>query len=384
MTTGVAILGCGFVADMYRRTLGLHGALNLIGVYDLERSRREEMARVTGAEAYPDMAALLADTRVTLVINLTNPEAHFETTQALLQAGRHVYTEKPLAMRFDQAQALVALAKARGLHLVSAPCTLLNPTAQTLWRLVQQEAVGRVRLIHAEMDDGMVHRAPTAKWINTMGVAWPTIDEFEVGCTVEHAGYALSWLCAMFGPVETLTAHSEALVPDKAPDAGPIQAPDYSVATMRFQAGPVLRLTNGIYAPPDHRLRIFGDDGVIEVADTWEDWSTIRLRRYKTIRRRRFLSRGKKVPLLGRKPKDRVFRDPRMRDFCRGIAEMAGAIAAGRAPYTGADYALHLCEVTLAAHFGATETAGGFDGALATMPYKVQSRFAPVAPLEDL
>jgi predicted dehydrogenase len=382
--TGIAMLGCGFVADFYRRTLPLHPGLDLIGVYDLERSRGEEMARATGAVAYPDMAALLADDRVGLVINLTNPEAHFETTRALLEAGKHVYTEKPLAMRLDHARALADLARARGLSLVSAPCTLLNPTAQTLWKLLREEAVGRVRLIHAEMDDGMVHRAPTAKWINTLGVAWPTIDEFEVGCTVEHAGYALSWLCAMFGPVETLTAHSEALVPDKAPDAGPIHAPDYSVATMRFESGPVLRLTNGIYAPPDHRLRIFGDDGVIEVADTWEDWSKIMLRRYRTIRRRRFLSRGKAVPLLGRQPKDRVFRDPRMRDFCRGIAEMAAAIEAGRAPYTGADYALHLCELTLAAHFGATATEGGFDGDLATMPYQVRSRFAPIAPLEGL
>jgi hypothetical protein len=60
-------------------------------------------------------------------------------------------------------------------------------------------------------------------------------------------------------------------------------------------------------------------------------------------------------------------------------------VESGRAPYTGADYALHLCELTLAAHYGTTgasDESDGFGGALAKMPYEVQSRFPPIAPLE--
>ena len=183
----VAFLGCGYVANMYRLTLPAHPELELAGVYDTERSRAEGMARLTGARAYPDLDALLADASVKLVLNLTNPRAHYETTRALLEAGKHVYTEKPLAMRLDEAKALVALAEAKGLQLSSAPCTLLNPVAQTLWRTLRSGAIGPVRLVYAEMEDGMVPRAPVAKWINEAGVAWPAVDEFETGCTVSSS-----------------------------------------------------------------------------------------------------------------------------------------------------------------------------------------------------
>lgn len=381
--TRLAILGCGYVANMYRLTLPLHPELTLVGVFDRERARSEWMAEVTGTKAYPSFDALLSDPDVILVANLTNPGAHYETTSALLQAGKHVYSEKPLAMRLDHARDLVALSHDVGKHLVSAPCTLLNPVAQTLWKLLEDDAIGRVRLIYAEMEDGMVHRAPTNKWINEMGVAWPTEDEFRSGCTVEHAGYVVSWLCAMFGPVERLTAQADILVPEKLPGEQ-IDAPDQSVATMRFASGPVLRLTNGIYATHDHQLRIFGDDGVIEIEDPRSDRSAIRLRRYRTIRRRRFLEKGKAVPLIGADETIPPYRGSQTRDFCRAIAEMARAINADRPPYTGADYALHLCELTLAAHYGTTAAengADGFDGALATMPYTVQSRFKLIAPI---
>ncbi len=379
--TRIAMLGCGYVANMYRLTLGIHANLDLVGVFDQERSRSEWMAEMTGAQAYPSFDALLADESVPLVLNLTNPDAHYETTKALLGAGKHVYSEKPLAMRFDHAQELAALSAETGKHLVSAPCTLLNPVAQTVWKLIRDDAIGPIRLIYAEMEDGMVHRAPTAKWINEMGVAWPTVDEFQMGCTVEHAGYVLSWLCAMFGPVEAMTAHADVLVPDKVPGLDLEQAPDHSVATMKFGSGPVLRMTNGIYATHDHRLRIFGDDGVIEVEDPRNDRSEIRLRTYKTIRRRRFLDKGKAVPLIGGKEAIPAYRGSQTRDFCRSIADLARAIKEGRAPYTGADYALHLCELTLAAHFGASGADGGFSGKLASMPYTTQSRFEPPKPL---
>ena len=379
----LAILGCGYVANMYRLTLPMHPELVLAGVYDRERSRTETMARLTGAPAYPDFNALLADDSVALVLNLTNPSSHYETTKALLEAGKHVYSEKPLAMRLDHAEELAALAEAKGLHLVSAPCTLLNPVAQTLWQAVREERAGQIRLVHAEMEDGMVARAPTSKWINEGGVAWPALDEFETGCTVEHAGYVLTWLCAMFGPALRITAHSEELMPDKMPGIDLAPAPDYSVATIRFESGVVARMTNGLYAEHDHRLRLFGDEGVLDVEDPRSDTSPIKLRRYHTIRRRRFLSpRARSLPKLGGDEKIAAYRGSQTRDFCRAIADMARAIETGGRPVTDARFALHITELTLAAHFASHPTAAqaGFPDGL-SMPYVPRSTFTPPQPL---
>jgi len=379
--TRIAMLGCGYVANMYRLTLAMHPGLDLVGVHDSHRARAETMAQLTGASVYDSFDALLADD-ADIVLNLTNPHAHYETTRALLQAGRHVYTEKPLAMRLDHARELADLAREKGLHLVSAPCTLLGPVAQTLWRLVREDAVGRIRLVHAEMEDGMVPRAPVHRWVNEAGMAWPAVDEYATGCTVEHAGYVLSWLCAMFGPVTRLTAHAEELMPDKIEGLDLPQIPDLSVATLRFEGGEVARMTNGIYAGHDHKLVLWGDEGAIEVEDPRSDTSPIKIRRYRTLRRRRFLGRAQTVTLDGDKEKIAAYRGSQTRDFCRAILDMARAIRSGDRPRTDADFAAHLAEVTLACHHG-THPSGataGFDGALERMPYAPVTRFTPIAP----
>ena len=373
------MLGCGYVANMYRLTLPAHPELTLAGVFDRERARAETMARLTGATAYPSFEALLADDAVPLVLNLTNPHAHYETTRVLLEAGKHVWTEKPLAMRLDEAQALVALAEERGLALASAPTTLMNPVAQTVWKAIRDGAIGRVRLVYAEMDDGMVPRAPVAKWINEAGVAWPAADEYEVGCTVEHAGYVLSWLCAFFGPVEALTAHAEIVLLDKIPGLTLAPAPDFSVAGLRFRDGTVARMTNGIYADHDHRLAFWGDEGALIVEDPRSDRSAVTLRRYRTLRRRRWLDKGRRLPLIGLKERIARYRGSQTRDFCRGIADMAAAVAAGRAPYLSARLGLHVAEVTMACHWGGRPE--GRDHGWGVTPYRPVTNFPAMEPL---
>ena len=67
-----------------------------------------------------------------MVLNLTNPRAHYEVSQAALLAGKHVYSEKPLAMTMTEATELVDARRERGLRLASAPCSVLGETAQTV------------------------------------------------------------------------------------------------------------------------------------------------------------------------------------------------------------------------------------------------------------
>lgn len=375
----IAFLGCGYVANMYRVSLAAQPSLTLAAVCDRIPERAEAMARMTGARVYPDLDAILADPTVELVVNLTNPRDHYETSRAILEAGRHVYTEKPVAMTLEQAEALVALAEARGLVFVSAPCTLLNSVAQTLWKAVRDGRIGAPRLVYAEMDDGMVPREPWPRWINEMGVGWPGPDEFESGCTVEHAGYVLTWLCAMFGPVEELTAFSHVLLEDKIPGTALVAAPDFSVACLRFRSGVVARMTNGLYADRDHRLRIFGDNGVLEVDEPWSDKSSVGLRRYLSIRRKRLLTPRFPLRRVGSAEAKIKVRGGAPRDYLRAVADMADAIRLGRAPYAGARFALHVTEVTLACHY-ALHPSGAPHGPTA-MPYRPRNDFSPVEPM---
>ncbi|MEO6186939.1 MAG: Gfo/Idh/MocA family oxidoreductase [Steroidobacteraceae bacterium] len=373
-TTSVAVIGCGFVADLYMATLpGLTG-VRIAGVFDIDAARLQVFTSHYGLTAYSSLDQLLADEQVTLVINLTNPRAHFEVSRQCLAAGKHVYSEKPLAMELRDAQALVDLAAQRDLQISSAPCSLMSDAAQTLWHAVRTRPLGDIRLVYAELDDGMVHRMQYRKWVSATGAPWPYKDEFEVGCTLEHAGYYLGWLIAMFGAVTTVTAFADCLYPEKLRGETliPPDAPDMSIGVLKFESGVVARLSTTIVAPHDHRIRLFGEGGVIEMDDCWFNDAPVYLRHSHTIRRKTFLSPLRRRYRAPRRPQRgaATFGAARM-DFCLGIGDMLAAIRDNRDPYLSGQFSLHVNEVALA-----LSNASRHPGI-----YRTTTRFVPPRPL---
>lgn len=369
----IAIVGCGFVADYYLKTLPNHPELELMGVMDRDQDRALRFAAYHSVPVYPSLEELLEDQRVEIVVNLTNPGSHFSVSQACLESGKHVYSEKPLAMELSQAEAIVDLAEQRGLYLSSAPCSLLSETAQTVWKALRNNVIGPVRLVYAEMDDGLVHQMPYKKWFSESGIPWPYKDEFEVGCTLEHAGYYVTWLTALFGPAQTVTAFSSCLIPDKQTDVPlAVNAPDFSVACIKFASGVVARLTCSIIAPHDHSLKIVGDAGILSINDCWYYRSPVYIRRMFNIRRKTLVSPWKQTyPLVGKTRGRFRYKGSQQMDFCRGVAELASAITEKRACRLSARYSLHNNEVVLAIH-NALETGS---------PSKISSSFEPIEPM---
>jgi len=368
----IAIVGCGFVADYYMKTLPGHPELELVGVIDRDQDRASRFSAYHSVPTYPTLDELLEDSTVELVVNLTNPSSHFAVSKACLEAGKHVYSEKPLAMELSQAEELVDLAEKRGLYISSAPCNLLGETAQTIWKALREKAIGRVRLVYAEIDDGLVHKMPYKKWSSESGIPWPYKDEFEVGCTLEHAGYYVTWLAAFFGPAQTVTAFSSCLIPDKETDVPlAVEAPDFSVACIKFASGVVARLTCGIVAPHDHTLEIVGDEGILCTKDCWYYRSPVYIKRRIRIRRKMFISPWKqKYPLVGKATRYR-YRGSQQMDFCRGVAELAAAVREKRPCRLSSRFSLHVNEIVLAIHH-ALDTGSA---------YKISSSFAPMAPM---
>ncbi|MBW2422214.1 MAG: Gfo/Idh/MocA family oxidoreductase [Deltaproteobacteria bacterium] len=380
--TGIAFVGCGYVADYYLTTLPNHEGLELRGVFDRDRERLERFCRHHDTRSYGGLQELLDDPSVGIVVNLTNPENHYEVSRACLEAGKHVYSEKPLAMEMPLAEKLVELAEERALLIASAPCGLLGETAQTLWKALREEKVGTVRVVYAEMDDGLVHRRNYREWMSESGSAWPYKDEFETGCTLEHAGYYLTWLTAFFGPAASVTSFASCQIPDKGTDVAldPASTPDFSVACLQFAGGVVARLTCSIIAPFDRSIRIIGDDGVLSARDCWDYGSTVYLRRRTALGLRAekhpwvapFLGVGRRrVPPVRKTRFQYGGRGSDRMDFCRGIAELAAASEEGRACRMSARHALHVNEITLA--IAQPEPGGAFR--------QMGTRFEPIEPV---
>ncbi|WP_425039924.1 Gfo/Idh/MocA family protein [Primorskyibacter sp. S187A] len=355
----VVLIGAGFVADLYMRSFALYPEVKIRAVWDRDPARLEAFCTHWSVPAASSLeAALTEGSAGCIVLNLTNPASHFDVSTAALTAGHHVYSEKPLGLSMAQAQALHDQAADAGLLLSSAPCSVLGEAAQTLIKAVRDEVCGIPRLVYAELDDGFIPQARYGDWLSDSGAPWPARDEFEVGCTLEHAGYYLTWLIAAFGPVARVVAASAAVIPDK---EGNPETPDVSVATLFFASGMVARLTCSIVAPHDHQIRVIGDAGVIELKQAWDNDAKPRFRKRVTIRRRLMeLPVGRKLKIAGpTHPKVKRWGAAAM-NFALGPMEMLEAIEAGRPCRLSSDFALHLNEVTLAIQ-NAGDTSGAQD-----------------------
>ncbi len=376
----IAIIGTGFVADYYMTTLRNYPQLKLLGAFDRSAERLKVFVAHYKVRAYESFEAILADKDVQIVLNLTTPESHYAISRAALEAGKHVYSEKPLAMDFNDAKALVEFAAVNGLTLAAAPANGLSDAQSLVSQSISE--IGTPRLVYAEMEDGPVFRDKWATWRSQSGAPWPGLHEFEIGCTLEHAGYALSWLVSLFGPVESVTAFSSITFQNKGPGTEHLHmAPDFSVGCLRFKSGLVARLTSGLAMPKDRSLTIVADKGSITVDDLWDNRSAVRLE--STTRKRSILSRvfgrveaklGKTLPwkpAVGSKlayPKGAALSLPSFPsqiDFMRGVADQVRAIETGKTAFFSGAVALHITEVALALN-NAGENAA---------PYKVQSSF---------
>ncbi len=375
----IAIVGCGFVADYYMLTLPRHPELELVGVMDQDKERAQKLAEYYGlTNIYPTLDDLLKDPQVDIVVNLTNPHSHYEVSKAALNAGKHVYSEKPLAMDFDHAQELVALAKQKRLYLSSAPCNVLGEAAQTAWKVIRNNEIGQIYTVYAEMDDGMIHRTRYRQWLSVSGAPWPWKDEFEVGCTMEHAGYYLTWLVAFFGPAKRITTFSQNLICDKKTDVSlDVLTPDFSVGVLEFENNIVARLTCSIIAPHNRSMQIVGEESVLTVEDCW-DYETKVYKQKTPIGRRlehwpivsNVLGLApEKVPLVRSARTDKA---DKLMDYFRGVAEMVEAIQMNRPARLSEDFSLHITELALTMQY--PDKMG--------TPRDLVSSFEPMEPMD--
>lgn len=389
--TTFALIGCGFVADYYMATLPNHPSLALAGVWDRDAARLAEFCAFHKVRAYAGLDEVLHDSSVTIVVNLTAPESHFEISRAAISAKKHVYSEKPLAMSYVEANDLVTFAENRHVTLCAAPANGLSDAHRLVARHLP--LIGAPRLVYAEMEDGPVYRERWRAWKSRSGAAWPGAHEFEIGCTLEHAGYALSWLVSLLGPVSQLTAFSALTFPDKGEDTGGLRlAADFSVGCLTFESGAIARVTSGLAAPRDRSLTILGDLGSITVRDLWDNKSVVHLEELSAPRpflqkaSRRFENQAGRAlphsPVPGRKlayptqAKKRLPSYPSQIDFAAGVAAQAEMIATGEPAVFSGAVALHITELALALHAGDRNP----------QPYRLKSnfRFAPIAAAAGL
>jgi predicted dehydrogenase len=405
----IAFVGCGYVFDIYMRTGWGHPELEICGVFDIDTARSNTVSTHYGFKVYPSFEALLGDPNVEIVVNLTSIQSHYSTIKRALEAGKHVYSEKPTTTEMAQTEELFALAESRGLVLTGAPCNLYCDAVSTMWKAVRDGAIGKPVVVYAELDDNPAHLMQLEKVQSPTGAPFPYAEEFQEGCTVEHVGYHLVWICAMFGPVVSVTAFSNMLVEHKTDTPlSPADTPDFSVGCLHFANGVAARITCTWVSPRDHRMRIIGEQGEITADNAFHDQAAVHLERFSrvslsarkayTVRTQPLIGRifgigGRRLPLVrrwksyaveaekgvGRSLKHKLVswvrrREVYAQDKMLGIAEMARAIQERRAQPMPPDFLKHINELTLL-----IQRAG--PGGVAMKP---TTTFKPIEPLADV
>ena len=263
----IGIVGCGNISMAYLRNAPLFRGVEIVACADINPDAAARRAADFGIRAM-EVGALIADLTVDLVLNLTIPVAHFDISMAALSAGKHVFTEKPLAVQAEAGRTLVATAAARGLALGSAPDTFLGAAGRLARRLMEQGRIGTPVTGTAFMlGRGMEHWHPDPSFYYQAG-AGPVMD---------MGPYYLTMMVNLMGPVRRVQAvatsgQSERLITAAGPKHGTrfkVGTPTSVLSLLEFDCGATVTFGASwdVFRHSNHPIELHGTKGSLRLPD---------------------------------------------------------------------------------------------------------------------
>jgi predicted dehydrogenase len=274
----LAVLGCGDVAfRAYFPGLKMLGdTAQVVALCDPIADRAIRAASLfPGADAISTLTALTSRTDIDGVVNLTPAPLHRETTAALLSAGFHVLSEKPLATTVAEGRELIAHAESVGKLLLCAPAVMATPRLQWIQDAIQSGAIGRVTHAFARL----ATMGP-AGWNDYTGDP-AVFYAAGVGPAVDLGVYLITTLTGLFGPAQRVQAMGGILIPERtitiprlAGQKISVVAPDLISMQLEFADNRFATIISS-FAMPNHRgpvLEVIGERGIASVGGEMEYW----------------------------------------------------------------------------------------------------------------
>jgi predicted dehydrogenase len=264
----IGIIGCGNISSIYMENCPKFPQLELVACADLDVERAQSQAEKFGVPKACSVEELLADPAIELVINLTIPKAHASVCIQALEAGKHVYTEKPLAVTREEGRQILETAKKHNLLVGSAPDTFLGAGIQTAINLIEQGEIGVPIGASAFMIcRGHEHWHPDPAFYYDNGGG----PMFDMG------PYYLTALVALLGPIKRISGSTRISYQERTvlstPKAGTkieVSTPTHISGVIDFDSGVIGSITTsfdafgGTSLPP---IEIYGSEGTLLVPD---------------------------------------------------------------------------------------------------------------------
>jgi predicted dehydrogenase len=336
----VGVVGCGNICDIYFKNMTGPFAkqLEVAACADLDMERARAKAAAYGCKAV-DVAQIMADPSIDIIVNLTIPKAHFEVAMLAVNAGKHVYSEKPITLTREQGKTLLAAAAAKNVRVANAPDTVLGASHQTCRKLI---------------DDGVLG-APVAAtaFMQCHGhESWHPDPEFYYdfggGPMFDMGPYYLTALAAMLGGVEAVSAVAKKTFDTRTITSAKkfgkvidVKVPTHVAGLLEFTNGAIVTMVTSfdIHAAKLPRIEVYGTHGSISVPDPNTFGGPVFVKNAHH-------NEWKEVPLThGYADNSRGI----------GIADMAAAIREGRDGRASGNLAYHVLDVMHAFHDSAEQ-----------------------------
>lgn len=324
----IGVIGCGGISGKYLSHAAQYEVLDVVACADLIPQRAEKAAQEYNVSTACSVDELLADESIELVVNLTLPQSHAQIAMAAIEAGKHVYSEKPLGINREEGRQVIEAARAKGLRVGNAPDTFLGAGHQTARKLIDEGAIGRpvaASAIYASLGHESWHSNPRFYY------------EPGGGPLFDMGPYYITDLMQLLGAVKRVTGSAVMAIPQRTITSEPlngttfqIETPDHISGTLEFESGCVATILMS-FALVYHDfwpITIFGTEGTMRVLDPNGFDGPVSVRRkgdedWQQVQQTHCLGYARAV----------------------GVADMAHAIATGRAHRAGGDQAFAVLDV---------------------------------------
>lgn len=268
----VGLIGCGIIArNAYLPfSQDQQTAYEIVACCDARQDVAQELAKdLSIPTVYATVEELLADANIDVVLNLTHPAGHAPINLQALEAGKHVYCEKPFALTLEEGQAVLDLAAAKGLKVGCAPDTVLGPGTQTVRKLIEEGAIGRPLSARVQMaSPGVEHWHGNPEFYYKVG-GGPLLD---------MGPYYLSFLIQALGPIKSVQGRATCGFDERPIRCEPlegqimkVETPTLYTGSIEMQCGVIVQLLfsfDHCYGQhSDNIPEVFGSAGALRCTD---------------------------------------------------------------------------------------------------------------------
>ena len=338
-TVKVGVIGCGNISPIYLKNGKRFETIDIVACADLIMERAEARAEEFDVARACTVDDLLADPEIEIVINLTTPPSHAEVGLAVLNAGKSVYNEKPLAVAREDGRRMLELAQEKGLLVGGAPDTFLGGGIQTCRKLI---------------DDGWIGKpvAATAFMMGHGHESWHPDPEFYYkvggGPMFDMGPYYLTALVNLVGPVRGVTGLTRITFPERTITSKQkygtqieVEVPTHVVGVLDFSNAAVGTIVTSfdVWGGELPYIEVYGTLGTLSVPDPNTFGGTVRIRQAGS-------RDWKDVPLAhGYTENSRGL----------GVADMAAALRSGRPHRANDKLTYHVLDIMHAIHDASRE-----------------------------